>query len=175
METHATYPWPEEAGQKDGQALKYDTDLFVVSPYKTTIERIKFKCDTMSPSPNSTSNNLDRLPSPNVISYSTPDGLDEYTLDSPVAKSGATITYGPFNHVPVTADARFLKSKQKKVTIHYTYDHPVLEITKLKRSAEISHWGANLNIEDRIDLHNAGPRYVALAIHLSSAALNAYA
>ena len=47
METHATYPWPEEAGQKDGQALKYDTDLFVVSPYKTSVERIKFKYATI--------------------------------------------------------------------------------------------------------------------------------
>lgn len=109
---------------------------------------------------------MSRLPSPNAISYSTPDGLDEYTLDNPVAKSGTTITYGPFNNVPVTAEARFLKSKQKKVTVHYNYDHPVLEITKLKRTAEISHWGANLNIEDNIDLHNAGPRYESIAAHL---------
>ncbi|KAI0736193.1 oligosaccharyl transferase alpha subunit [Fomitopsis betulina] len=141
METHATYPWPEEAGQKDGQALKHHTSLFVVSPYETSVERIKLK-----------------LPSPNVISYSTPNGLDEYTLDSPVVKSGATITYGPFKNVPVTADARFLESKQKEITAHYNYDHPVLEITKLKRTAEISHWGANLNIEDKINLHNAGPK-----------------
>lgn len=48
METHATYPWPEEAGQKDGQALKHDTDLFVVSPYETNVERIKFKCVPIS-------------------------------------------------------------------------------------------------------------------------------
>ena len=47
VQTHATYPWPEEAGQKDGQALKYDTDLFVVSPYKTSVERIKFKYATL--------------------------------------------------------------------------------------------------------------------------------
>lgn len=108
------------------------------------------------------------MPSPNVISYSTPNGLDEYTLDSPVVKSGATITYGPFKNVPVTADARFLESKQKEITAHYNYDHPVLEITKLKRTAEISHWGANLNIEDKINLHNAGPKYVTVASHLSA-------
>ncbi|KAH9938268.1 oligosaccharyl transferase alpha subunit [Fomitopsis serialis] len=141
IETHATYPWPEEAAQKDGQALKYESDLFVASPYKTSVERIKVKS-----------------PSPNVISYSTPEGLDEFTMDVPVTKSGATITYGPFSSVPVTADADFLKSKQKKVAVHYDYDHPVLEVTKLKRSAEISHWGANLNIEDNINLHNAGPK-----------------
>lgn len=47
METHATYPWPEEAGQKDGQALKHHTSLFVVSPYETSVERIKLKCVTI--------------------------------------------------------------------------------------------------------------------------------
>ena len=100
--------------------------------------------------------------------------MDEYGPENPVAKSGATITYGPFTDVPITADAPFLKSKQKKVAIHYAYDHPVLEITKLKRSAEISHWGANLNIEDKIDLHHAGPRYVTLTVQLSSTAFNKY-
>lgn len=43
VETHATYPWPEQASQKDPQSLKYETDLFVVSPYKTLVERIKFR------------------------------------------------------------------------------------------------------------------------------------
>ncbi|KZT74272.1 Ribophorin I [Daedalea quercina L-15889] len=141
IETHATYPWPEEAGQKDDQALKYESDLFVVSPYKTSVERIKLKS-----------------PSPNIISYSTPDGLDEFTMDVPVTKSGVTITYGPFHNIPVTTDAAFLKLKQKKIAVHYGYDHPILEVTELKRSAEISHWGANLNIEDKIHLHNAGPK-----------------
>ncbi|TFY61598.1 hypothetical protein EVJ58_g4415 [Rhodofomes roseus] len=141
IETHATYPWPEEAGQKDGQSLKYETDLFVVSPYKTSVERIKIKS-----------------PSPNILSYSTPEGLDEFTMEIPVTKSGATITYGPFSNIPATADATFLKPKQKEVAVHYNYDHPVIEVTELKRSAEISHWGANLNIEDKIHLHNAGPK-----------------
>lgn len=44
--------------------------------------------------------------------------------------------------------------------IHYHHDQPVLELTKLERFAEISHWGANLNIEDKIVLYNAGPKFV---------------
>jgi oligosaccharyltransferase complex subunit alpha (ribophorin I) len=45
------------------------------------------------------------------------------------------------------------------IVIHYSHGQPVLEVTQLKRAAEISHWGANLNIQDEIHLHNAGPEY----------------
>ena len=44
VQTHATYPWPEEAGQKDPQSLKYETELLVLSPYKTSVQRTKFRC-----------------------------------------------------------------------------------------------------------------------------------
>ena len=47
------------------------------------------------------------------------------------------------------------------VTIHFNFDFPVLELTKYKRAAEISHWGANLNIQDEINLFNAGPTYAS--------------
>lgn len=43
VQTHAAYPFPPEAAQDDPQALKYDTDLFVLSPYKTLVQRTKFK------------------------------------------------------------------------------------------------------------------------------------
>jgi len=33
----------------------------------------------------------------------------------------------------------------------------VLTVTSLKRAAEISHWGSNLNVQDEIKLHNHGP------------------
>ena len=45
------------------------------------------------------------------------------------------------------------------MVVHYKYADPLLEIPKLKRSAEISHWGSNLNIQDEIWLRNAGPQY----------------
>lgn len=75
-----------------------------------------------------------------------------------VSKSGATVTYGPFEHVPPSTEASFLETYQEPITVHYYHDQPCLEITKLERFAEISHWGANLNIEDKIDLYNAGPK-----------------
>ena len=43
VETHATYPWPQSAGQGDEQKLKYNTSLFIVSPYHTAIQRTKIK------------------------------------------------------------------------------------------------------------------------------------
>ena len=43
VQTHATYPWPEEASQKDGQSMKYESELFVLSPYKTAVQRTKFR------------------------------------------------------------------------------------------------------------------------------------
>ncbi|KAH9951690.1 oligosaccharyl transferase alpha subunit [Amylocystis lapponica] len=147
IETHATYPWPEQASQKDPQSLKYESDLFVLSPYHTAVQRTKFKS-----------------PSPQVLSYTTPQGVEEFTTDAPVTKSGATITYGPYNSISPSSSEEFLNEKQKHVTVHYNFDHPVLEITSLKRAAEVSHWGANLNIEDNIFLHNAGP---ALKGHFS--------
>lgn len=78
-----------------------------------------------------------------------------------MTKSGATITYGPFNNIPITSAKEFLDAKQEHVAVHYAYDSPLIEVMKLKRSAEISHWGANLNIEDTLHLRNAGPAYVA--------------
>ena len=83
--------------------------------------------------------------------------MSDFTLEAPVTKSGATLTYGPYKNIPPSSSEEFLKDKQKRITVHYAYEWPVLEVSKLTRTAEISHWGANLNIEDNIHLHNAGP------------------
>lgn len=43
VQTHATYPWPKEASQTDAQSLKFEADLFVLSPYRTVVQRTKIK------------------------------------------------------------------------------------------------------------------------------------
>ncbi len=43
IQTHATWPCPESASQNEEQALKYKTDLFVLSPYHTVVQRTKLK------------------------------------------------------------------------------------------------------------------------------------
>jgi len=79
-----------------------------------------------------------------------PDG------EKPASKSGASVTYGPFHTIPPSTSRQFLQQEQKTVKIHYEYEAPVLTVSQLKRSAEISHWGANLNVEDRVWLKNDG-------------------
>lgn len=43
IQTHMTEPWPEYAGQKDEQAMRYTTDLYVLSVYPTLVQRTKIK------------------------------------------------------------------------------------------------------------------------------------
>ena len=97
-----------------------------------------------------------RSPFPQIHSYTDPEV--EFTQDAPVTKSSATLTYGPYKNIPSSANNEFATEKQQRITVHFSYDHPVLEIVKLERAAEISHWGANLNVQDNIFLRNAGPK-----------------
>ncbi|KAH7929440.1 Ribophorin I [Leucogyrophana mollusca] len=140
VQTHAAYPWPERAAQTDPQALKYGTDLFILSPYQTQVQRTKVKAS-----------------SPTIHSYTTPENVDEFVRDGSVTKSGATITYGPYYNIDPSVNAEFVEKHQQEVVVHYNFDYPVLEVKKLQRSAEISHWGSNLNIQDNIELRNSGP------------------
>jgi oligosaccharyltransferase complex subunit alpha (ribophorin I) len=166
VQTHVTWPWPEAAAQGDEQALKYETDLFVLSPYRTSAQRTKLKyarfCFLISFTA------VFRSPTPTIRFYTTPENLGDFTFDAPVTKSGATVTYGPYNSIPASASAEFIASHQQKVLIHYNYDFPVIEVSTLKRSAEISHWGANLNIQDEIRVRNAGSKSVLFQLSFTS-------
>lgn len=103
-----------------------------------------------------------RTASSKIISFTEPQGIDSYATDSVATKSatGTTVTYGPYNSLPKSSNQDFLNEQQQSISIHYFYDYPVLAVSKLTREAEVSHWGANLNIQDTILLHNAGPEYV---------------
>ena len=100
--------------------------------------------------------NLSRASSPQINSYTEPKDV-EFTYEAPVTKSGSTLTYGPYNNIPASASKEFVTSKQQRVNVYYKHNAPVMEITKMVRAAEVSHWGANINIQDDIWLHNAGP------------------
>ncbi|KAK2466206.1 hypothetical protein APHAL10511_001848 [Amanita phalloides] len=147
VQTHATKPCPAQAAQTEDQALKFTTNLFVVSPYSTAVQRTKL-----------------RTLAPRIVSFTEPRDMSQFTLDSPATKSGATITYGPYNNIPPSANRAFVSTRQQPITIHYYHGQPVLELLTYDRAVEISHWGANLNTEDKIHLYNAGP---ALKGHFS--------
>lgn len=43
LQTHVTRPYPKSVRQSEEQALKYTTELFVLSPYPTNVQRTKIK------------------------------------------------------------------------------------------------------------------------------------
>ena len=106
-----------------------------------------------------------RAPTSNIVSYTTFEDSDFFDK-SWVSRSGATVNYGPFKTIPagISTTLEFITETQRRVNIHYEYNEPLLEVINMKRVAEISHWGSNLNIQDEIFLHNAGPKYVFLII-----------
>ncbi|KAI0036721.1 oligosaccharyl transferase alpha subunit [Vararia minispora EC-137] len=137
--TRAARPWPTQASQEEDQFMKYDGELFVLSPYPTNTQRTKV-----------------RAPSSRIARYNTPEDVS-FQTDSIVTKSGATITYGPFTSIPISANAGFISKHQRPISVQYHYEHAVVEVNNLVRTAEISHWGANLNVENNLVLHNGGP------------------
>lgn len=73
------------------------------------------------------------------------------------SKSGGTITYGPYHVIPVSTTVEFL-STQQRISVHFEIERPVLRVLSLQRTAEVSHWGSNLNIQDEIHLKNDGAK-----------------
>jgi len=71
--------------------------------------------------------------------------------------SGPTITFGPFKSQPLTTAADFDPSAYR-VSVHFEMNIPALTVVSLKRAAEVSHWGANLNIQDEYIIRNDGPK-----------------
>lgn len=147
VESHASYPLPAVAKQADTQSLVYETDVYITSPYPTANQRTKIKSAF-----------------PNILSYSDPSSLARYASDAPSTKSGATVTYGPFFDLPPSDGTNFAQKVQERVKVHYDHESPVMTVSKLRRAAEISHWGSNLNIQDDIHLRNDGPKYVEVKI-----------
>ncbi|WVQ75945.1 hypothetical protein IAR50_005580 [Cryptococcus sp. DSM 104548] len=134
---HPSKPLPAEIAQTDAQYLLFITNsTYVDSWYPSDVERIKVRAPHV------------------IIAYgSVPD---TYTRDNTVTKAGTSLTLGPFHSLPATLGDS--KVKQEPFEVHYETKEPVIGITTLKRSAEVSHWGANLNIQDEISLANIGPK-----------------
>ena len=41
--THATYAWPAHIKQSDQASMKFESDLFILSPYRTVVQRTKVR------------------------------------------------------------------------------------------------------------------------------------
>jgi len=161
VQTHATYPFPPEAAQNDRQALKYDTDLFILSPYKTLTQKTKLTSVDGFESSNDTVAHEFSISSTMgfpILDYTQPKEV-AFAPGNIATKSpnGGAVTYGPFTDLPPLNTA-FIEKHQQKISVNYEFGFPVLALKSLRRAAEISHWGANLNIQDEIHLYNAGPK-----------------
>jgi len=89
----------------------------------------------------------------NVLSVSNVP--EDYTRDNTVTRAGQTVTVGPFHAVPATLGGSVARNT---FDVHFESKEPVVGVKTLSRSAEVSHWGANLNIQDDIHLVNNGPK-----------------
>lgn len=89
-------------------------------------------------------------PTPRILSYS----LEPQADGDEVVKSGTTIIYGTWKDVKPLS----LGALNKEARVHYTHDSPVVSIVESERHVEVSHWGDNLAIEDRLWLRNDGPQ-----------------
>ncbi|OXG13757.1 oligosaccharyltransferase complex subunit alpha (ribophorin I) [Cryptococcus neoformans Tu259-1] len=135
--THMSKPLPAEIDQREAQYLLFITNsTYVDSWYPTDVERVKYRA-------------------PHIILSHT-SVPDTYTRDSTVTKAGSSLTLGPFHSLPPTLNKH--EFEQQPLSVHYESKQPVIGIKTLKRSAEVSHWGANLNIQDEMSLVNIGPK-----------------
>ncbi|KAI8929936.1 Ribophorin I-domain-containing protein [Entophlyctis helioformis] len=74
-----------------------------------------------------------------------------YTQDpAPVAKRGNQIIYGPYSSVPALA--------QGKLYLHYPDHNAVLVAKEYKKLMEVSHWGANLAVQEDYEIHHKGAK-----------------
>lgn len=138
--SRASTPWPPTAAQKDTVRLKFQGDMLVLSPYETVSQRTKI-----------------RAPTPSIGSFSDPSPPSVFVKEAQATKSGSTVTYGPFASLPPSISADFRKEHQQRVSVAYESEGAVVSVLSLERTAEISHWGNNLNVQDGIHLQNGGP------------------
>jgi oligosaccharyltransferase complex subunit alpha (ribophorin I) len=96
-----------------------------------------------------------RSPTPFILSY--PEIPTTYTRDNTVTRAGATLTLGPFHNLPPTLGSAS-SVEQAPFSVHYEHKEAVVALRSLKRAVEVSHWGANVNTQDELDLVNIGPK-----------------
>ena len=129
VRAHATYSFPTEAAQSDRQALKCDEDLFVLSPYKTLVQRTRFAC-------------IENRCHPSLVAddFQTLEPLDPRSsvIQNPKKPPSRRKISRP--RVPLEALSRTGRS------------------AIFRPQYRFRHWGTNINIQDRINLYGAKPK-----------------
>ncbi|GAA5847255.1 hypothetical protein JCM9279_006159 [Rhodotorula babjevae] len=133
---HATRPEPPSMPQNadsiymlfEGDLLAPLTGLSPTQRSKVTDMKVRIK-----------------TPTPRIVSAKAPDGFVMHQQ-----AGSATLVF------TLQGDAGALGPQVARV--HYQQPEAIASIRTLERIVELSHWGANLAVQDSIDLFNAGPK-----------------
>jgi len=99
-----------------------------------------------------------KAPSPKAFQDKSPEG---WSVSHP--SGSTTITYtnaAPVSPVPQIA------------AVHYEYPEPILAVTNLTRTMQVSHWANTITIQDDLALINAGPKLKGHFSRLSHQAIS---
>jgi oligosaccharyltransferase complex subunit alpha (ribophorin I) len=94
-----------------------------------------------SPYPSKSQKTTIKLPNSN---------LESKTEEKPSSSYGDTVLYGPYSDVK---PYRF-----SPMRLHFENTKPFLRITNLVKDIEVSHWGANVAVEETYDIEHAGAK-----------------
>lgn len=152
---HGLVPYPRAIAQRDRQLVEYRANVYVPSPYVTRKQRLKVTyvrgcgcvcgCVCMFISFATHALRLHSTQTSSVESYT------KSTDVNPVAKSGRTLTYGPYERdTPAYSYA--------ELYVHSENNEPFLTVTTLTRELWVSHWAAQLAVEERYQVRHDGAR-----------------
>ena len=135
-------PLPAQIGQNDKQYVLYTFSAYSPSAYATEKQKTKLK-----------------LPTTDVPDATTlPKTLNAEGKEDP-QKQGTSYTYGPYSAIPAGA--------LQEASVRYDFTKPLVHATLLERDVEVSHWGGNVAVEERLWLTN---RAATLKNHFSRVA-----
>lgn len=75
--------------------------------------------------------------------------VESFTKLKPFTQSDNSISFGPYEGTAPYASSECI--------IHYENNNPLLTITKMQRTIEVSHWG-NIAVEEHIDILHTGAK-----------------
>ena len=137
----ALAPLPASIKQDEKQYLSYSFSAYVPSAYTTLKQKTNLK-----------------FPSADIPEFTSTTGL---TSSTDPERQGSKFTYGTYDTSTIPLGTLH------PVTVRYEFTQPILTCSLLERDLEVSHWGGNLAVEERYNLHNTGAK---LSNHFSRVA-----
>lgn len=71
-----------------------------------------------------------------------------HSEESPTKAAESSVLYGPYENVPAWS--------YSKLSVHFVNNSPFITITNMRKIIEVSHWGANVAVEQNINMVNQG-------------------